>query len=99
MRPIRCAALALILMFPGDTRAQQPSPAASNLFGIEPGAYPVGFQLLEEQDHSRARRQRRRLSGPPATCANVSLVSSERNRAADALSSIRDARRPRHLAG
>jgi hypothetical protein len=51
MRPILCAALALAFLLPCETRAQQ--PAGSNLFGIEPGAYSVGFRLLDEQDRSR----------------------------------------------
>jgi len=53
MRLICYAALALALALPGETRAQQREPIASNLFAIEPGANPVGFQLLDEQDHWR----------------------------------------------
>ena len=53
MRPICCVVLALTLLFPGEMVAQQRDPAASNLFGIEPGTYPVGFQMLEDQDPSR----------------------------------------------
>jgi hypothetical protein len=47
MRPSLCAALALALLLPCAARAQ------TNLFGIEPGAYSVGFRLSEEQDPSR----------------------------------------------
>ena len=55
MPPIRCGALALALalLLPCAARAQQPGSVASNRIAIEPGAYPVGFQLLEEQDRSR----------------------------------------------
>ena len=55
MPPIRCGALALALalLLPCAARAQRPGPVASNRIAIEPGAYSVGFQLLEEQDRSR----------------------------------------------
>ena len=54
MRPICHAVLTLLLLLlPCKVAAQQRDAAASNLFGIEPGAYPVGFQLLDEQDPSR----------------------------------------------
>ena len=53
MRWILYAVLALALVLPVETHAQQRDAVPSNLFGIEPGAYPVGFQLLEEQDPSR----------------------------------------------
>jgi len=53
MRRVLYAVLALALLPPGETRAQQRDPIASNLFGLEPGAHPVGFQLIEEHDQSR----------------------------------------------
>lgn len=36
-----------------QTFAQQPAPASSKPFGLEPGNYSVGFQLLVRQDPSR----------------------------------------------
>ena len=54
MRPIRFATLVLSSLFLSETLAQQHDPVTSNPFGLEPGNYSVGFQLLEGQDHSRA---------------------------------------------
>jgi hypothetical protein len=53
MRPISCAVLALLLLLPCDSRAQQRDSGSSNAFGVEPGTYSVGFRLLEGEDHTR----------------------------------------------
>ena len=53
MRAILCATLLLVSLHLNKARSQTDS-AASSPHGLEPGEYSVGFQLLEEQDHSRA---------------------------------------------
>jgi dienelactone hydrolase len=50
---LRYAALALGALFLSQTPAQPRSSSASEPFGLEPGAYSVGFRLLESQDESR----------------------------------------------
>lgn len=48
----RCAVLATSILCLVEALAQPQAPA-SRPFGLEPGAYDVGFQLLETQDESR----------------------------------------------
>jgi pimeloyl-ACP methyl ester carboxylesterase len=52
MRDIICATLLLVSPNMNEAHSQTDA-AASRPYGLEPGEYSVGFQLLEEQDHSR----------------------------------------------
>ena len=79
---IRAAILALLLLLPCGARAQQPE---SNPLALEPGAYTVGFRLLEGEDRSRSVTGGVGLTSPPAPGPNLSLVSRAGHRAGDAL--------------
>ena len=54
MRPIPYAGLALGSLLLFAAHAQPQNPVTPDEFGLEPGAYAVGFRLLEAQDDSRA---------------------------------------------
>ena len=53
MRAILYATLLLVSLLLTEARSQTNS-AVSSPHGLEPSEYSVGFQLLEEQDYSRA---------------------------------------------
>src|SRR4029434_3820812 len=65
MRGILDVVLALAVGLPCEARAQQGNPTAANLFGIEPGRYPVGFLLIDEHDPSRV------VTGGPGAIAQA----------------------------
>jgi len=52
MRDILCATLLLVSTNMNEAHSQIDT-VASRPYGLEPGEYSVGFQLLEEKDHSR----------------------------------------------
>ncbi len=53
MRTLLCATVLLVSLLLNEARSQTNS-AASTPHALEPGEYSVGFQLIEEQDYSRA---------------------------------------------
>ncbi len=52
-RALLCACLLLISLLLNEAHSQT-SSAASDTHALEPGEYPVGFQLIEQQDYSRS---------------------------------------------
>ena len=52
MRTLLCATVLLVSQLSTEARSQTNS-AATSPHALEPGEYPVGFQLIEEQDYSR----------------------------------------------